>query len=341
MCFGKKLGNGGIGLALKVAVGLPMLFVLCGGRLQASSAPDEVERTLRYLLKYGRNWAHPSDLIEDGLPHSISIKVAGKVLTFQTDHSFIALQASRARLLMRDFGAHEAGKWLNPQLMRVIVQAKTMPANLIWVRDGIRFQPGGVGDTTTEASRLYFEYGFRVGGFLFSAAVPVEANKYTTAFDFLVPQPFPAKAEFILIASDGKRERLSVDISEIRDWACPRAPKGFHTVFAYDYQKQVKVGSNLNFRLQIADGKSKNISSRRVLLHPHLIKCSDGSSLPVPKEQDEFEEWDAAFRFDLGVGTNGGGYRYDLPTKGLKPGAYKLLVLVEDDAVAELPFNLK
>jgi hypothetical protein len=90
----------------------------------------------------------------------------------------------------------------------------------------------------------------------------------------------------------------------------------------YDPSKPAKSGSTLPIKVEVCDSSGANLSSPSLLIHvTGVTRVSDNVA------GDAFDSGNANpdqdFRFDASLG-NGGGYIYNLSTKGLVSGAYTL-----------------
>jgi outer membrane protein assembly factor BamB len=103
----------------------------------------------------------------------------------------------------------------------------------------------------------------------------------------------------------------------------------------YDPFKIAKSGSTIPIKLQLCDGSGSNLSSAGIVLHALSIrKVSDGTSGSV--DDSGRANPDSDFRYD------GGGYVFNLSTKGLPGGTYVLnFTAGNDPSIYQLQFQVK
>lgn len=96
---------------------------------------------------------------------------------------------------------------------------------------------------------------------------------------------------------------------------------GYSSRAAYDQTKEHKSGSTVPIKLQLRDAAGKNVSSAGIAVQAVGV-ASLPTGAPGPLENAGNANPDNSFRYDPGL--EGGGYIFNLKTKGLAPGAYEL-----------------
>ena len=109
----------------------------------------------------------------------------------------------------------------------------------------------------------------------------------------------------------------------------------YHLCLLYDPFKIAKSGSTIPIKLQLCDGSGDNLSSSSIVLHAvSTTKVSDSMSGSVNDSGNANPDGD--FRYD------GGGYIFNLSTKGLTGGAYVLNFMAGNDlSVYQVQFQVK
>jgi hypothetical protein len=109
----------------------------------------------------------------------------------------------------------------------------------------------------------------------------------------------------------------------------------YHLCLLYDPFKIAKSGSTIPIKLQLCDGSGNNLSSSSIVLHAvSIAKVSDSTSGSVNDSGNANPDGD--FRYD------GGGYIFNLSTKGLAGGTYVLNFTAGNDPwVYQVQFQVK
>jgi YVTN family beta-propeller protein len=97
----------------------------------------------------------------------------------------------------------------------------------------------------------------------------------------------------------------------------------------YDPNRSVKKGATFPIKLQICDANGYNLSSPGIVLTAQGVSIITSGS-PGPLEDSGNANPDSGFRFDSTLGV-GGGYIYNLSTKGLSSGTWKLKFKITGD----------
>ncbi len=105
-------------------------------------------------------------------------------------------------------------------------------------------------------------------------------------------------------------------------------PEAYKTCLLYDSRKSLKPGSTVPVRLMICDGVGHNFSNPNMVLT--AVRLSNGSTINPPIPDPGYANPDGKFRFDPRLG-KGGGYIFNLSTKGLKKGTWKLWFTITGD----------
>lgn len=127
-----------------------------------------------------------------------------------------------------------------------------------------------------------------------------------------------------------------VDISPTEFLAFkPTSGPLYRLCLLYDPFKIAKSGSTIPIKLQLCDSSGNNLSSSSIVLHAvSITKVSDGTSGTV--EDSGNANPDGDFRYD------GGGYIFNLSTKGLAGGTYALnFTAGSDPSVYQVQFQVK
>lgn len=118
-------------------------------------------------------------------------------------------------------------------------------------------------------------------------------------------------------------------------------PVLFNICTLYDQEKAHKSGNTIPIKLRLCDGAGQNLSSPAIVVMAIGIrKISDSAYGPV--EDSGNANPDFNFRYDGTLGGTGGGYIFNLSTKGLGTGTYLLGFRVgSDPTVYTVQFKLK
>jgi hypothetical protein len=114
----------------------------------------------------------------------------------------------------------------------------------------------------------------------------------------------------------------------------------YHVCLLYDQSKATRAGATYPVKLQLCDAAGHNLSSENITVHAvSVTQVSTTISGPVYDSGNANEDND--FRFDAALGA-GGGYIFNLSTKGLTTGTYTLNFTVTGDTfVYAAPFQVK
>jgi streptogramin lyase len=119
----------------------------------------------------------------------------------------------------------------------------------------------------------------------------------------------------------------------------PPGPQ-YNVCLLYDPNKAAKSGSTLPIKLQLCDGAGRNLSSAGITLHATSLTMTSTSTSSIVVEDSGNANPDNDFRFDSALGGSGG-YIFNLSTKGLALGSYKLNFSVTGDtATYAAPFQV-
>ncbi len=118
-------------------------------------------------------------------------------------------------------------------------------------------------------------------------------------------------------------------------------PPAFYTTrILYDPTKPVKSGATLPVRFQLCDPNGANLSSPSIAVTAIGLAEISGNTPDVLKASGNANP-DNIFRFDPTLG-DGGGYIFNLNTKGLLPGAYSLSFIAgTDPSVYTVQFQVR
>jgi len=109
----------------------------------------------------------------------------------------------------------------------------------------------------------------------------------------------------------------------------------YQVCLLYDPTKAMKSGATLPVKLQLCDGSGNNLSSSSLTLHAVSITQTSTSISGAVQDSGNANP-DNDFRFD------GGGYIFNLNTKGMAAGTYNLNFTVTGDSfVYSTPFQVK
>ncbi len=181
------------------------------------------------------------------------------------------------------------------------------------------------------------------GGFAVSNSVAYEIAT-TASFTgsvtlaFKVPDPI-SEADFNLLAILHNVNGALVDVTATtpaRDYSTRTiyatttsfspfylARRGPHIRTLFDQTKAHKSGSTVPIKLQLMDANNTNISSASTALTGRSLRLISGNTAaPVVDPGDA--DPDYMFRYDATLGGAGGGYKFNLKTKGLASGTYAL-----------------
>jgi hypothetical protein len=101
------------------------------------------------------------------------------------------------------------------------------------------------------------------------------------------------------------------------------ARRGPHTKTLFDQTKAYKSGSTIPVKLQLQNASNANVSSASTsLVARDLRLVSNNTTAPVIDSGNANPDY--TFRYDATLGGAGGGYIYNLSTKGLRSGQYVL-----------------
>ena len=114
----------------------------------------------------------------------------------------------------------------------------------------------------------------------------------------------------------------------------------YNLCLLYDSSKAAKSGSTLPIKLEVCDAAGSDLSLPAITLH--AVDITQATSSGVIQVQDSGNANPGNnFRFDSTLGSSGG-YIFNLSTKGLAGGAFKLNFTVTGDSfVYSVPFQIK
>jgi hypothetical protein len=101
------------------------------------------------------------------------------------------------------------------------------------------------------------------------------------------------------------------------------ARRGPHIKSLFDQTKAYKRGSTIPVKLQVLNASNANLSSSSTSLVTRDLRLMSGNTL-APVEDSGNANPDYTFRYDASLGGAGGGYIFNLSTKGLASGQYVL-----------------
>lgn len=188
------------------------------------------------------------------------------------------------------------------------------------------------------------------GGFAVSNSIAYEISTTATftgsvSLVFKVPGPI-SQSDFNSLAILHNLNGTLVDVTAstpLRDYANLTiyattnsfspfylARKGSHITTLFDQTKAYKSGSTIPIKLQILNATNANISSAATSLVTRDLRLMSGNTL-APITDSGNANPDYTFRYDSTLGGTGGGYIFNLSTKGLAPGQYVLSFYVGSD----------
>jgi len=101
------------------------------------------------------------------------------------------------------------------------------------------------------------------------------------------------------------------------------ARRGPHIKSLFDQTKAYKRGSTIPIKLQVLNASNTNLSSSSTALVTRDLRLLSGNTM-APIEDSGNANPDYTFRYDSTLGGSGGGYIFNLSTKGFAPGQYVL-----------------
>ena len=96
-----------------------------------------------------------------------------------------------------------------------------------------------------------------------------------------------------------------------------------HIKTLFDQTKAYKSGSTIPVKLQLLSASNSNLSSSGTALVARDLKLMSGNTT-APVVDSGNSNPDSTFRYDPTLGGTGGGYIFNLSTRGLVPGQYVL-----------------
>ena len=108
------------------------------------------------------------------------------------------------------------------------------------------------------------------------------------------------------------------------------ARKGPHIKTLFDQTKAYKSGSTIPVKLQLLSASNSNASSSNTALVARDLRLMSGNTTALVVDSGNSNP-DYTFRYDATLGGTGGGYIFNLSTKGLAPGQYVLSFYVGSD----------
>lgn len=123
--------------------------------------------------------------------------------------------------------------------------------------------------------------------------------------------------------------------------ACESSGPVYNICVLYDQNKAHKAGSTIPIKFQLCDPAGNNLSSAAITVTAiGIMKTSDNAFGPV--EDSGHANPDGNFRYDPALSGAGGGYLFNLGTKGLSTGTYLLgLVAGNDPTIYTVQFKVK
>jgi len=112
----------------------------------------------------------------------------------------------------------------------------------------------------------------------------------------------------------------------------------YNVCLLYDPAKAAQLGSTIPIKLQLCTASGANLSSGSIVPHAATLVLAGSAGSPVPNDSGNANPG-GDFRFDPTLGGTGG-YIYDLSTKGLSSGSWKMLFTVNGQTY-EGPFQIK
>ena len=101
------------------------------------------------------------------------------------------------------------------------------------------------------------------------------------------------------------------------------ARRGIHINPLFDQTKAYRRGSTIPIKLQVLDANNNNVSSASTPLTARDLRLMSGNTT-APIVDAGNANPDSTFRYDSTLGGTGGGYIFNLSTRGLTPGQYVL-----------------
>lgn len=324
------------------------VLMLCASALCAQ-AVELTDGEARALIAYGRLWDRPDQFYRSALPHSKLAHVAsGREVRFLTDHARIALEACRAKLLMKPFDVEDAHALYRLGRLHAILEADSMTVN------GARIAQqefGGpnvnlvllLGDDIVQPISATGARATVEDGVAITQVRPIARNIYsvntlglasgllTRAFAFDLPS-IPDKANFILIrGDDGKKLRFTANLA-----MAPELETETRAMLRYAADSTVKPGKPVSLAFSLLTQKGKD---------PDTIFLVEADSIwRTPTVVGQHAELvsqittPAVFRYRRGE--DAGVYQLELSTAGLSAGRYDLRVRI-GKATRSLPFGIK
>jgi septal ring-binding cell division protein DamX len=108
------------------------------------------------------------------------------------------------------------------------------------------------------------------------------------------------------------------------------ARRGLHINTLFDQTKAYKSGSTVPIKLQALDANNSNVSSSSTSLVARDLRLVSGNTT-APVVDSGNANPDSTFRYDSTLGGSGGGYIFNLSTRGLASGQYVLSFYVGND----------
>ncbi len=123
--------------------------------------------------------------------------------------------------------------------------------------------------------------------------------------------------------------------------ATPTTPPAMYSVcLLYDPTKAVKSGATMPIKLQACDANRNNVSSASLLVHAKSVSLTNAVTNDLVQDAGNANP-DSDFRYDTTLGTTGG-YIFNLSTKGLSTGTYRLSFTIGvDTTIYTAAFQVK
>ena len=326
---------------------LALLLAFASISLAQEVSPSDAD--LQALIAYGQQWRTPDKLYDGGLPHSARIEISGmRTLIVMDDRANICLEACRAKMLLKSFGVAEARRLFNPNRLHAVLEVASMTVsgalnardnfgrndiNLIILLNDQQIQPVYVSGAHSEtASGIQVGTINTAGNFAFVNTLALAPGLLTRAFAFEIPA-IPAKAGFILVQSDGKKQQFEGSLLDLKQ----RLDDIARIRLQYPNDLTVKAGSPAKLRFSFCDLNGK-VTLRATIVQAESI-WKTGKTPTEDRVKVKEIQAPAVCSFKRNF-EEGGIYEFSAPTDGLAPGTYELLFRAGMRLVS-LPFRVR
>lgn len=328
---------------------LSLLLTLAA--LFASAAPGQVAPTdaeLQTLITYGQSWRSPDRLYQDALPYSTITRLTDmRKIRFMTDDANICLEACRAKLLLQKFGLPEARALYKANRIQAVLEVDSATVigaqsaredygkrdiNLVLLDGENLLQPSFIGSPSSETGAgLAMGTITRAGNVAFVNTIGLVAGILTRSFSFDLPV-LPQTARFILIRSDGKKQRFTASLADLS----PNLEDDFQILLQYTPSAAVPSGQDAQLRFSMRDGRGKPIS------RPLIIRADSiwRQPITVTGRPSKVADLPATSLFSYRRDAETAIYSLALPTAGLEACPYSLQIRVGGHIKA-LSFSVK